>query len=127
VLKLGPLLVKAGIVSGDSGKTVSSPPKQSAPPTPEQLKVLEALSCLKPLVEEKGSSSALTSPTVKCKECGSLFYSIRGRVICGDCSPEETVERKRGHMVWLHKTAPVFQFDENPTLSPEEMEKGRRR
>lgn len=37
------------------------------------------------------------------------------------------VPRRRGHMVWLHKTAPVFQFDDAPTLTPEDYEKGRRR
>jgi hypothetical protein len=37
------------------------------------------------------------------------------------------VPRRRGHMVWLHKTAPVFQFDDDPTLTPEDYEKGRRR
>jgi len=37
------------------------------------------------------------------------------------------VPRRRGYMVWLHKTAPVFQFDDEPTLTPEDYEKGRRR
>ena len=41
--------------------------------------------------------------------------------------PEDITERYKGQMVWLHKTAPVFEIIGKPTLTTEDMEKGRRR
>lgn len=40
---------------------------------------------------------------------------------------DNDVPRKRGRMIWLHKTAPIFEFEDRPTLTPEDFEKGRRR
>lgn len=44
-----------------------------------------------------------------------------------DSDDKPDVSRRRGYMVWLHKTAPVFQFEDDPTLTPEDYRSGRRR
>ena len=48
---------------------------------------------------------------------------------CGPCArgEEPGPRRKKGQMVWTHKTAPTLEIEGGPTLSPEELAAMRRR
>jgi len=74
--------------------------------------------------------------TVVCTECGDPFdkssmeHKPYGRSDqCGPCArgEEPGPTRKRGQMVWTHKTAPVLEIEGGPKLSPEELAAMRRR
>lgn len=107
---LGRALLKAGVVSEED-----IPPQQivDLPPPPEP--------------EERSFPSVPfeAAPTGKIVEGPKEPKPPRQETDDEDDRPD--VPRRRGHMVWLHKTAPVFQFDDAPTLTPEDYEKGRRR
>ena len=74
--------------------------------------------------------------TVLCTECGDAFdaSSIDHKPYgksdqCGPCArgEEPGPARKRGQMVWTHKTAPVLEIEGGPTLSGDELAAMRRR
>lgn len=69
------------------------------------------------------------NPAVRILRCGSCGCLVDDwECPCGgEVSEIKDVPRKTGHMVWTHKTAPVFQFDNSPTMTPEDYASGRRR
>src|SRR5215813_496550 len=73
---------------------------------------------------------------VICAECGEPFdpsaaehkrYGTTDR--CGPCAQAEAPgpRRKRGQMVWTHKTAPTLEIEGGAKLGPEELAAMRRR
>jgi hypothetical protein len=73
---------------------------------------------------------------VVCSDCGELFdpsaaehkrYGKSDR--CGPCAQtaEPGPRRKRGQMVWTHKTAPTLEIEGGQKLGPEELAAMRRR
>lgn len=73
---------------------------------------------------------------VVCVDCGEPFdpsaaehkrYGTSDR--CGPCARTEAPgpRRKRGHMVWTHKTAPTLEIEGGQKLGPEELAAMRRR
>jgi len=71
-----------------------------------------------------------------CVECGETFdpsaaehkrYGTSDR--CGPCAQAEAPgpRRKRGQMVWTHKTAPTLEIEGGQKLGPEELAAMRRR
>jgi hypothetical protein len=71
-----------------------------------------------------------------CADCGEPFepdssehrpYGTAEQ--CGPCArgEEPGPRRKRGQMVWTHKTAPTLEIEGGPALSPEELAAMRRR
>jgi hypothetical protein len=81
---------------------------------------------------ESGGDTKLTV----CADCAEPFdpesaeHRPHGRADqCGPCARGEAPgpRRKRGQMVWTHKTAPTLEIEGGPTLSPEELAAMRRR
>src|SRR5262245_38643085 len=75
-------------------------------------------------------------PSAICAECGDPFdpsapeHKTVGRNDqCGPCARGETPgpRRKRGQMVWTHKTAPTLEIEGGRPLGPEELAAMRRR
>jgi hypothetical protein len=71
-----------------------------------------------------------------CADCAEPFdpespeHRPHGRADqCGPCARGEAPgpRRKRGQMVWTHKTAPTLEIEGGPRLSPEELAAMRRR
>jgi hypothetical protein len=71
-----------------------------------------------------------------CADCAGRFdpesaeHRPHGRADqCGPCARGEAPgpRRKRGQMVWTHKTAPTLEIEGGPRLSPDELAAMRRR
>jgi hypothetical protein len=71
-----------------------------------------------------------------CTDCAEPFdptaaeHKPHGRADqCGPCALGEAAgpRRRRGQMVWAHKTAPALEIEGGPPLSPEELAAMRRR
>jgi hypothetical protein len=71
-----------------------------------------------------------------CIDCGDPFdptsaeHKPYGKLEqCGPCARGEAPgpTRKRGQMVWTHKTAPALEIEGGPTISPDELAAMRRR
>ena len=86
------------------------------------------------IVERRPGSSVPES--IACSECKRPFdptspehKPFGRRDQCGPCAREEEAgpPRKRGQMVWTHKTAPTIEIEGGPTLTPEELAAMRRR
>ena len=86
------------------------------------------------IVESRPAERAEAS--VPCTDCGEPFdpgapeHKPYGRSDqCGPCAAEDDSgpKRKRGQMVWTHKTAPVLEIEGGPALTPEELAAMRRR
>jgi hypothetical protein len=87
---------------------------------------------------EAVQSAGATSPTraAACADCGEAFdpesaeHRPFGRADqCGSCARGEVPgpRRKRGQMIWTHKTAPTLEIEGGPRLSPDELAAMRRR
>jgi hypothetical protein len=84
-----------------------------------------------------GDERAATQPQrTACTDCGEPFdpdspeHKPYGRNDqCVDCARNEDAgpTRKRGQMVWTHKTAPTLEIEGAPPLTPEELAAMRRR
>jgi len=86
-------------------------------------------------IVERGRED-VPAPRMVCADCGEPFdptaaqHKPFGRTDqCGPCALGETPgpKRKRGQMVWTHKTAPTLEIEGGPTLSPEDLAAMRRR
>jgi hypothetical protein len=81
------------------------------------------------------SATEARPPTVACVDCGEPFdptsatERAAGRVDqCARCADEDAgPPRKRGQMIWTHKTAPTLEIEGGRKLTPEELAAMRRR
>jgi hypothetical protein len=87
-------------------------------------------------IDEKISEEKVESKNKKnkkkeyfqCLACGRPSEDELYCIHCGgDVVEINSVPKVKGHMVWTHKTAPTFQFDDNPTMTPDDYARGRRR
>jgi hypothetical protein len=77
---------------------------------------------------ERSNAEEFFGLTRRCSSCREIFTPRLHEFLCPECSLPETVERVRGEMVWLHKTAPVLEIrGRKPSLKPEDYAAGRRR
>lgn len=83
-----------------------------------------------PVVRISGARSKRDEPCRTpgryCPGCPCPYCFRRSRELARE-HEELGPPRKRGEMLWLHKTAPVLVIEGGPSLSPEEHAAGRRR
>ncbi len=84
----------------------------------------------------EGAEAGTAAPPIVCSECGEPFdpdapeHKPFGRSDqCGPCAQAADTgpRRKRGQMVWTHKTAPVLEIEGGQALTADELAAMRRR
>ena len=119
-------MLKAGLIKKTDIETIIAETKEQS-----EFASVDFESKIETKVSEKKESPKVKEKKKEYFQCLACGRPSEDEVACAYCGGDvvevKDVPKLKGHMVWFHKTAPTFQFDDKPTLKPEDFARNRRR